>query len=187
MGMVNDAVDRIIRTLHSESNEYKELLAKLLGRLDPTKPAGTKLCDAIMRLWPTPAFEAIALRIGDSGTLDIYLRRRAMDDSAYPGEWHAPGSLYRHGEQDRDVANRLEGEFGIKIKSFNLVGHKITSEARGTVHSLIFMVNLADNPRIDDRHNWFSVNDLPKVTVDLHREIIIPTASEAYWRRFLKP
>ena len=87
------------------SKQYKEMVAEFLSRLDPTKPSGTRLCDAIMRLWPTPAFEAMAFR-QRSGATEIYLRRRAMDDTAYPGEGHAPGLLYRDGERDRDVGKR---------------------------------------------------------------------------------
>lgn len=165
--------------------EYRQVLAELLGRLDPTKPAGAVLCDAIMRLWPTPAFEAMAFRLRQ-GASEIYLRRRAPDDTAYPGEWHAPGSLYRHGEQDRDVATRLEKEFGVKIEKFELVGKEITAEARGTVHSLIYLVQLGGEPRVDDRHDWFPVNELPQVTVDLHRDLIIPAAAKIYWQHYMR-
>lgn len=165
----------VLENLSPESPEFKKVLARELSKLDPAKPVGTELCDAIMRLWPTPAFEAIAFRLRHDSH-DIYLSRRAMDDTAYPGEWHVPGSLYRYGEQDRDVANRLEEEFGTKIKSFRLVGKETTSEVRGTVHSLIFIVQLAVDARIDDRHRWFPTNDLPQPMVDLHRDLIIPSA-----------
>lgn len=168
------------------SNEYKETLAELLNKIDPTKPAGTALCDAIMRLWPTPAFEAMLFRQRSGSPLEIYLRRRALDDTAYPGQWHAPGSLYRHGEQDRDVATRLEKEFGVPIEAFDYVGKEITSEARGTVHSLIFHVQVGGQPRIDDRHDFFPVTELPGEMVDLHRDLIIPAAARVYWQRFLQ-
>jgi ADP-ribose pyrophosphatase YjhB (NUDIX family) len=157
------------------SDEYKVVLAQMLNRLDSTQPVGTKLCDAVMRLWPTPAFEAVVFRMYHD-THEIYLRRRAVDDTAYPGQWHVPGKLYRHGEQDRDVANRLEEEFGSKIGSFHLIGKEVTSEVRGTVHSLIFLVQLVRDPRIDDQHRWFPTNDLPQAIVDVHRDLIIPSA-----------
>ena len=174
---------KIDQTMDPTSDQYKEMVAGFLDRLDPAQPKGTVLCDAIMRIWTTAAFEAMAFRLNTNG-IEIYLRRRAMDEIAYPGEWHAPGSLYRHGEQDRDVANRLEKEFGVPIKkSFKFVGKDITSEARGTVHSMIFLVQLDGNPRIDDRHNWFPVNSLPEVTVDIHRDLLIPTALLVYRHR----
>ena len=175
--------DRVIpANLDRNSKEYKDIVAELLGAIDPSRPAGTTLCDAMMRLWPTPAFEAVVFR-ESSGTAEIYLRRRAMDDTAYPGEWHAPGSLYRSGEQDRDVAARLEKEFGAGIKRFDLVDKEITNEARGTVHSMVFLVQLAGDPRIDDRHAWFPVDHLPEVTVDLHHDAIIPKAFKAWQAR----
>jgi ADP-ribose pyrophosphatase YjhB (NUDIX family) len=170
----------VLENLNPESPEFKRALARELGKLDPAKPVGTELCDAIMRLWPTPAFEAMAFRLGKSGQPEIYLRRRSMDETVYPGEWHAPGSLYRHGEQDCDVANRLEKEFGVKIEVLVLVDKEITSEARGTVHSYIFLVKLAGEPRLDDRHGWFPTNDLPQTMVDLHRDLIIPVALKHY-------
>ncbi|HSR89231.1 MAG TPA: hypothetical protein VLK22_02395 [Candidatus Udaeobacter sp.] len=189
--------------LNPQSDQFKALVAGLLGRMDPnsdgfremiagqmdridnTRPVGTKFCDSTMRLWPTSAFEAMLFRKGKSGTAEVYLRRRAPDDTAYPGEWHAPGSLYRHGEQDQHVANRLGKEFGAEISGFTLVGKEITSEARGTVHSMIFLIALKSDPRVDDRHGWFPVDHLPEVTVDLHRDLIIPKAYKALlstWR-----
>lgn len=167
-------------TMDPASVEYRETLALLLNRLDPTKPKGTKLCDAFMRQWQTPAFEAVLFRKNKEGAVEIYLRRRALDDTAYPGEWHAPGSLYRSGERDQDVANRLRGEFGCAITFGTSVGRIITSEVRGTIQSLIFLVQAAGKVRIDERHQWFPVDQLPKVTVDLHELEVIPLAVAAY-------
>ena len=171
---VSQAMEALLSVDHT-SDEYKQLVAKMLGRLDPTKPSGAELCNAIMRVWTTVAFEAVAIR-DNGGVPEVYLRRRALDDTAYPGEWHAPGSLYRHGERDRDVANRLEQEFGVPIKAFQFIDKLTTDEQRGTIHSLIFLVELDGDPRIDDRHNWFPVHNLPANTVSHHREPIIPMA-----------
>ena len=175
----------ILSNLDPNSSEFKEGVASQLNRIDPTKPAGPKLCDAIMRLWPTPAFEAMLFRHPQQGASEIYLRRRALDDTAYPGQWHAPGALFRHGEKPRDVANRLKGEFGVPIEKFELVGYEITNEERGTVHSLIYLIQLVGDARIDDRHAWFSTNNLPQAMVDLHRDRIIPVAAQVYWQRFV--
>lgn len=160
--------------------ERKEVIAGLLGGIDPTKPKGAVLCNAIMRVWTTVAFEAVAIR-GSAVTPEVYLRERASDDTAYPGEWHVPGSLYRHGERDRDVADRLEQEFGTPILSYNYVDKFTNDEQRGTIHSLIFLVELARDPRIDDRHNWFAVNNMPAKTVSFHRDPVIPMAVLARW------
>lgn len=172
-----DAVEEMMAR-DPNSDDLKSVIAMLLGHIDPTKPKGTVLCDAIMRVWTTLAFEAVAIR--DTAMVpEVYLRRRALNDTAYPGEWHAPGSLYRHGERDRDVANRLEEEFGVPIKSFRYVDRFMNDEQRGTIHSLIFLVELGGNPRLDDRHGWFSMDKMPANTVSCHREPIIPIALTA--------
>lgn len=159
--------------------ERKEVIAELLGGIDPAKPTGAKLCDAIMRVWTTVAFEAVAIR--GSVATEVYLRQRDALDTAYPDEWHVPGSLYRHGERDRDVADRLEQEFGTPIIGYTYVEKLVTDEQRGTIHSMIFLVELDGNPRIDDRHNWFALKNLPAKTVSFHREPIIPMAVLARW------
>ncbi len=169
--------DPVLSNLDPNSSEFKEGLARQLSRLDPTKPAGTQLCDAMMRLWPSVAFEAVALRT-KNGVREVYLRRRAMDDTAYPGEWHAPGSIYRNGERDRDVVNRLEKEFGVPILAFRYIDKHTTDEQRGTIHSMIFGVELRGDPRIDDRHKWFPVDDMPSNTVSFHKDLYIPLVAK---------
>ena len=173
--------------LDPDCDDFKNVvLVTLLGRMDPVKPKGPKLCNAFMRLWATPSFEAVAFR-ENGGELEVYMSRRASDDTAYPDEWHVPGAIYRASdEMDENVTQRLEQEFGVAIKDFELVDRMIVSEARGTVHSHIFHVQLAGNPRIDDRHRWYPVYDLPEVTVDHHRELIIPLATAAYYERSLR-
>lgn len=164
--------------------EYNEVLAELLNKLDPTKLMGTKLCDAMMRLKPTVAFEAVAMR--DSATMarrEVYLSRRAPDDTAYPGQWHVPGSLYRHGERERDVADRLKHEFGVLIKHFRFVSRFIGDEQRGTVHFMVFMVDLDGHPPIDAEHGWFPINNRPvNMMVSHHVDPVIPLAALAYDR-----
>lgn len=60
--------------------ERKEVIAELLGDIDLTKPTGAKLCDAIMRVWATVAFEARG-----------YPRQRR-----YPRGLSAPARQLRH-------------------------------------------------------------------------------------------
>jgi hypothetical protein len=161
------------------SEEYKNVLAQLLERLNPYTPKGTKLCDAFMQNWTSVAFEGAAFSRTKDG-VKVYLRKRAPDETAYPDQWHVPGKIYRVGEHDHHVANRLEEEFGTKIENFDFIGRKIISyESRGTVHSMIFWVELAGEPRLDDHHGWFLINDLPQVTVVHHKNVIIPAAYSA--------
>ena len=151
-------IKETLRDMSSTSDEFKMVVAELLNRLIPGEPFGTMLCDAIMRITVTLAFEAVALRNND-GITEIYLRQRADGDTAYPGEWHVPGSLYRHSESDRNVADRLEQEFGVRIESLAFVDRIIVAEQRGTVHSLIFLVKLEGDPHLDGRHGRFHSPD----------------------------
>ena len=162
-----------------KEEERKEVIASLLDQLHSNQPKGTALCNAVMRIWATPAFEAVAFR-KFGRTVEVYLRQRSLDDTAYPGQWHVPGSLFRSGETKIHVEKRLESEFGTPIQRSTFVSNAIISEQRGTVHSMIFLVLLADNPRIDSQHRWFDVSEMPENTVKHHRETIIPMAEETY-------
>lgn len=165
--------------LSPESDLYKEFAAAVLGRIDPYKPFGTALYNAIARLSWNQFFEAVALRLTSSCEIEVYLRRRADDDTAYPGQWHAPGSVFRPGENERKVADRVSREFGVPIRDFAYIGEYVDwdrGEARGSGVSRIYLVQLDGDPGINDRHNWFPVNNLPEVTVDSHRIGIIPKA-----------
>lgn len=164
------------------SDLYKDFVAELLGRIDPKKPYGTALYNAIARLSWNMFFEAVAIR-RNGKKLEVYLRKRADDDTAYPGEWHAPGSVFRPGENECDVANRLEREFGVQVTSFRKIGEYVDwkkGEARGSGVSRVYLVKLNGAPREDERHGWFPVNELPEVTVDSHRLAIIPKAVKAH-------
>lgn len=79
------------------------------------QPLGTPLFEAIMRLSVGVAVEAVLFR-KNGDKLEVYLTKRAADDSAYPGQWHCPGSFMRPGESYADVFKRLnERKFKAKI------------------------------------------------------------------------
>ena len=142
---------KVLESLDPEGNEYKNATASLLRQIDPQKAYGPTLYDSLARLTWSLAFEAVALR-RKNDKVEIYLRQRAADDTAYPGEWHAPGSVRRPGESWRKVADRLTNEFGTSINSFREVGRVDSDEARGSFESAIFLVWLAGHPRVDGRH-----------------------------------
>ena len=173
---------QILEETNPESDLYKYHVAELLNRIDPKKSFGTALYNAIARLSWNMFFEAVVLRKNDK-QLEVYLRKRADDDTAYPGEWHAPGSVFRPGENERNVANRLEREFGVPVVSFRMVGECVDwekGEVRGSGVSRVYLVKLNGAPREDERHGWFPINKLPEVTVDSHRLAIIPMTVKAY-------
>lgn len=180
MSTVAAAVHNLAAYAASDYEGFKVAMAELLGNVDPTKPFGTTLFDAIAKVSYTPAFEAVAVRMGESGP-EVFLRKRAEDDTAYPGAWHAPGSVFRPGERPRDVANRLGDEFGMPITHFDQVGLLYDiHEQRGSFLSIIFLVSFFGEPRVDDRHGWFPMNDLPEGTVDFHAEVVLPHAVTAF-------
>ncbi len=185
---IREKMDELIETLGSvnpASDLYKDFVAKLLGRIDPKKPYGTALYNAIARLSWNMFFEAVVIRKRGK-QLEVYLRKRADGDTAYPGEWHAPGSVFRPGENERDVTNRLEKEFGVPVVLFQMIGEYVDwekGEARGSGVSRVYLIKLDGAPREDERHGWFPINELPKVTVDSHRLAIIPLAVKAHKAR----
>lgn len=165
----------VLSALDSNINLYKEFAATVIERIEPGA-YGTRLYDALARLSMNLAFEAVVLRVNPkTDKIEVYLRQRTAND-VYPLQWHAPGSVMRMGEDWRKVANRLSGEFGTNIVSFEEIGELFTKEARGPFLSKIFAVQLEGDPREDDRHHWYPVDDLPQVTVDCHEEHIIPLA-----------
>jgi len=111
----------------------------------------------------------------------VFLRRRALDDTAYPGEWHAPGTILRPGETYNNAFDRLAGEFGTSVLSYLLCDNlNWPQEARGHVLSIIFLVDLIDDPRKDETHCWFSVDRLPQPMVDSHEHHMLPMAIKAF-------
>lgn len=166
-------------------------LIEALGQIDPRQPYGTALFNALTRLTITVTPEAVCLRrkwrfIKLFGIplpwreTQVYLVQRSQADTAYPGEWHCPGSAVRPGENIKDVFCRLEkNEFGGRlrrwkfVKNFNHLG-----EARGHFLSLIYLCAMDDVEGL--RGRWFSVKELPKNTVAHHRDTIIPVAVRAF-------
>lgn len=169
---------------HNKTDGFKKFVAEVLGNIKPNEPYGTKLFDALARLSWSVAMEAIALRRNlETKELEIFLRKRSDDDTAYPGEWHAPGSVFRPGETERQVAGRLSKEFGAPIVEFKKISDVFNpTEERGSFLSLIYLVEFSKEqpPKSDERHGWFSLNDLPEKMVKHHVDEIFPPAISAY-------
>lgn len=173
---------QIIALAMSDYKQFKLVVARLLGYIDPRQPFGTALFDAFARITVSVAIEGFALRRNSvTEELDVFLRRRALDDTAYPGEWHAPGTILRPGETYNNAFDRLAGEFGTSVLSYLLCDNlNWPQEARGHVLSIIFLVDLIDDPRKDETHCWFSVDRLPQPMVDSHEHHMLPMAIKAF-------
>lgn len=166
-------------------------LIEALGKIDPKQPYGTELFDALARLTVSVALEAVCLRArstwieldGYLRWVEVYLVQRSQDDTAYPGEWHCPGSVMRPGESFEDIVARLEKrEFDAGLKSWRFVANlnpsKFEPEARGTFLSVVYLCELEEKEALCGK--WFPVNNLPANTVHGHRDRIIPCALGAF-------
>ncbi|MEK7665087.1 MAG: NUDIX domain-containing protein [Patescibacteria group bacterium] len=163
-----------------------------LKKIDPLQPYGTEFFNALAKLTVSVAVEAVCLRLQrylpeiDATTLmeiQVYLVQRSPDDTAYPGEWHCPGSIMRPGESFEDVLRRLsEKEFGANLVSTRFVANinpsKLEPEVRGTFLSVVYLCVFEEKEGL--RGKWFPVNNLPEKTVKCHRERIIPCALGAF-------
>ncbi len=161
-----------------DDTERKKLAAALREVEDASGHLGTELFDQIARFSTTIAFEAVLLRYNnEERDIDVYLTQRDPKDTAYPGEWHCPGSIFRRGEQPEDVALRLgEREFGAPILEFHYVKDHFHQEARGWFLAKIYLVTVELGPEL--RGRWFPSRQLPERTVRHHREVIIPAATD---------
>ncbi|OGZ65377.1 MAG: hypothetical protein A3C50_03485 [Candidatus Staskawiczbacteria bacterium RIFCSPHIGHO2_02_FULL_43_16] len=161
--------------------EIKNLAVLLLNRvLHPEKGLGRELFNAIARLAVTLTPEAACLRRNhQTNDVEIYLIQRALDDTAYPGQWHLPGSAMRPQEEIDDVFKRLENnEIGLKILSKKFAFHfNNPKEERGHFFSLVYLCILDEGV---GRGEWFALGQLPENIIEHHKKIVIPEAARLF-------
>lgn len=158
------------------SQDSPELL-KLLAEIDPRQPLGTPLYDALLRIGPFgTSVEAVCLRLNSKKEVEVYLTQRALNDTAYAGEYHCPGTFVRTDEDFNDTFLRLaEREFGGRLTSWRHIAPvNYPKEARGHCISLVYLCILPD--QADLSGTWFPVNNLPRPMVKIHEKRIIPAA-----------
>lgn len=158
-------------------------LLKMLAEIDPLKPYGTTLFNALIRLGVTPGIEAVCLRLNDEKAVQVYLTQRSMDETAYPGEWHCPGTVRRPHETIEMGFRRLEAkEFGGQLSSWRYVADvDHPTEARAHLVSQVYLCVLKEDPGL--RGKWFPVfplDGMPEATIETHRKRIIPCAVGAF-------
>lgn len=157
-----------------------ELIAAL-REIDPSKPYGTELFDALARVTISVGTEAVALRRNKEGEIEVFMTQRSSKDTAYPSEWHCPGSVMRPGEKIKNNFDRVsEKELGGKIYPLQFVCIvNNTSEARGHFISIVYLCTIEDG----SRGQWFPISRLPDKTVIHHRLSVIPAAVGAFVAR----
>ncbi len=173
---------QFIDTTNLSQEEIKDLAVLLLSKVeDPQKGIGKNLFNAIARLTVILTPEAACLRRNpQTNTVEVYLVRRAIDDTAYPGQWHIPGSAMRPGEEIEDVFLRLqEKELGIAITSKKFIFHfNNPKETRGHFFSLIYLCQLESGAK--GKGEWFPVDQLPENIVGHHKMLVIPDAVKIF-------
>jgi len=164
----------------------REFAAEILNLVPSDKPYKTALFDAINKKQPTFAMEGVLLRENpDGGALEVYLTQRSMVDTAYPGEFHCPGSGLRNKETWQKDAERVaHSEYKVPIKKVTVLFETgfFYDEARGWYWSVPCLVELEAEPAVG---KWYPVDRLPENTVAHHRDDIIP-AVVRYWRNRAK-
>lgn len=156
----------------------KKRAVKALKLIDSNKPFGTELFNAIARVSVSIGVEAVCLRVNmDTTETEVLLIQRSLDDSAYPGEWHCPGSVMRPGEKFSDVFERLaKREFLGKLIPQKFVGNfNNATEARGHFLSVIYLCSTDGAGG-----TWYPLDTLPEKTVDHHRRYVIPMAARIF-------
>jgi hypothetical protein len=156
----------------------KEVL-QALATINPCQGFSPELYNALARLVPSVAIEAVLLR-RHGGEIQVYMTRRSPNDTAYPNQVHSPGSILRAGELYEDVLARLsEREFHAPIIHYDYVGEIFMEEERGWFNNRVLLVQV---PRKPIGGEWFSVDALPDDVVDHHVQKVIPMAV-AYFKK----
>ncbi len=157
---------------------------EMLGRVDPAAQHSHELFEALLRVRPYSAFEAVALRRcyyaggrSRATRIEVFMALRPDNDPHYGGMWHCPGSIYRFREDHRAVVSRLSrSEFGVEISDFTLASDHFIDDDRGWGHPHVFLVTLAGHPQKGKTARWWPVGELPENTVAHHVSDVIPGA-----------
>ncbi|MDP3685650.1 MAG: NUDIX hydrolase [bacterium] len=161
-------------------DQVKRAAVEVLKLINPAQqPYGTELFDSLCRLTVTVAIEAVCLRRNtETGEVEALLTQRRHDDTAYPGEWHFPGSVKRPGELDEQVLARLaKDEFCTQILRKRFVeNYDMPHADRGHFLHLVYLCEVAE----EAKGTWYPVDLLPEKIVHFHRDRYIPMAVRAF-------
>lgn len=163
------------------TGQSNEELLRGLANINPRKPLGTPLFDALAKVTVSIGVEAVCIRQNpENGDIEVYMTQRPKEKTAYPGEWHCPGSVMRPGEEFSDIFDRLsQKEFGGKIRIIQFVANvNNPDEKRGHFLSIVYLCVIDGEEATTG--SWFSVKNLPEETVTHHRLRIIPAAVGAF-------
>ena len=174
-----EALVESLRVGNQTYEQIKEAAVSVLDLIDPRRPYGTGLFDALCRLTVTVTPELVILRTGATGK-EVLLRLRAPEE-AYALQWHSPGSAIRPGELIEDVKQRIERREcgGVTLPGPVFCGYDNNQvEERGHFLHLVYVCNATgfDIPTDGVTTGWFSIDALPTPTVEHHVKVFIPLA-----------
>lgn len=158
----------------SRSESKKQKIIKALNFVDPSKPMGTELFNAVARISVSVAIEAIVLRKNKKNNkIEVFLTKR-LKNQAYSKMWHMPGTILRPGETEKKAFLRLsKEEFKAPVKPIKLIEmFNNTKAERGHALHLLYLCKVENS----SKENWFSITNLPLPIVECHRDIFIPKA-----------
>ena len=176
----------VVLAMDSNTIEYRQLLAAMLNRLNPAKPLGTELYQAVAKHSWNVYWESVAFRHNHkTGELEVFLIKRGDNDPDWQGYWHVPGTTLRPGDSSEDPKARIAKEYGtpVILEDVGCTGfgwHMMDVRSRGAGISFVFLTSLDEEPQIDESRGWFSVNNLPHPTVPAHVSEVIPHALAAF-------
>lgn len=179
--MVVAALRGLAEKLESESaasDDVRLAAVAVLGLVDPTKPYGTALFEALARLTVSVCVEMVITR--RSGDFQEVLLRKRGADEAHASQWHAVGSSLRPGEPLAKVIGRAIRECGdVSLPQPQFLGYfNNLTEERGHYLQLVYAIDATGSeiPTIPGHLGWFSFEALPEDLIENHREVVLPLA-----------
>lgn len=162
----------------------KKLAASFLVMVNPGLPLGTDLYNIIAENSWSVSFECVAIRRNKkTRKIQVFLAKRANNDSAYPGQLHCPGTIYRPNDTELTTLERLKKTEGIGVAAYQFVNDVIFNDERGPIIARVYLVESPTKKTESGKwHNWESVESNANVVAG-HREQIIPAAVEAFLKR----
>ncbi len=165
----------------------KKILTMLLPLLNPKNNFGTDLFNVMSPYWWTPAIEGVAIRKHPkTKKLQVFLARRAADESAYPNKLHCPGTGLRSADAFKLAPetqfDRLRKIEGFNASDYKFIGLKYTpEEERGPYVSLVYLVDPSGLQEIAESrwYDWETIKNDPTLVCH-HRDSIIPMAIEVF-------
>lgn len=159
--------------------------AELLA-VDSKQHFSKGLYNALAHCMLSVAVEMVTLRVREEH-VEVFLKRRANDDSAYPGMLHVPGTVIRVKDVDGEhtyanaIGRAAQNECGAQVFDFEYIGEHFKHETRGPFNCRVFLVRLVNEPTDGQ---WASVDSLPSDVIEEHAAFVIPIAVRRFRERF---